>query len=299
LDQFGSNSHETVEKMELQFWGVRGSIPTPGTHTIKVGGNTTCLSLELDNYILVFDSGTGIRRLGRYLEDAERSSWRGSLFLTHYHWDHIQGLPFFEPAFREENRFIIYGERKKGASIEEILSEQMQAPYFPVSLEALEGLVTFAELRADIEIEPVPGATLRTMRLSHPNDVLGYRFDGPQGSFCFITDHEHPTGGLTESVVEFARGVSVLIHDAQYTPEEKSGPKGGWGHSSWEEAALTAREAGVSILYLTHHDPERTDEELDSILYRAREVFPRTEIATESSVFDFDGFVEGPKEIKI
>jgi len=281
--------------MELRFWGVRGSIPTPGPHTIKVGGNTTCLSLELDGYIIVFDSGTGIRRLGRYLEDAERSSWRGSLFLTHYHWDHIQGLPFFEPAFRGENRFIIYGERKKGASIEEILSEQMQPPYFPVSLEALSGLVTFAELSTDMEIKPVPGATLRTIRLSHPNDVLGYRFDGPKGSFCFITDHEHPTGGLTEAVVEFARGANVLIHDAQYTPEEKRGPKDGWGHSSWEEAALTANEARVTTLCLTHHDPDRTDDELDTILYQAREVFPSTEIATESSVFDLDDFKEGPE----
>ena len=274
--------------MELRFWGVRGSIPTPGHHTLKVGGNTTCLSLELDGYIFVFDSGTGIRRLGRYLEEAERSSWRGSLFLTHYHWDHIQGLPFFEPAFRGENRFVIYGEQKKGASIEEILSEQMQSPYFPVSLEALSGLVTFVELRAGMEIEPVPGTTLRTIRLSHPNDVLGYRFEGPQGSFCFITDHEHPTEGLTEAVVEFARGANVLIHDAQYTPEEKYGPKDGWGHSSWEEAAFTASEAGVSILYLTHHDPGRTDDELDKILYQAREVFPRTEIAKESSIFTFD-----------
>jgi len=285
--------------MVLRFWGVRGSIPTPGPRTIKIGGNTTCLSLELDGYILVFDSGTGIRRLGRYLEDAERSSWRGSLFLTHYHWDHIQGLPFFEPAFREENRFVMYGERKKGASIEEILSEQMQSPYFPVSLEALSGLATFAELRSEVEIEPIPGTTLRTIRLSHPNDVLGYRFDGPKGSFCFITDHEHPTRGLSEAVVQFAQGATVLIHDAQYSPEEKRGPKAGWGHSSWEEAALTASEAGVNILYLTHHDPDRSDDELDNIIYRAREVFPRTEIATESSVFDFDGFKEGPKEIKV
>jgi phosphoribosyl 1,2-cyclic phosphodiesterase len=285
--------------MELRFWGVRGSIPTPGPRTIKVGGNTTCLSLELDSSIFVFDSGTGIRRLGSYLEDAERLSWRGSLFLTHYHWDHIQGLPFFGPAFRSENRFLIYGERKRGSSIEEILSEQMQAPYFPVSLEALEGLVTFTGLSNRLEIEPFPGTTLRTIHLNHPNGALGYRLDTPQGSFCFITDHEHPSGGLTEAVVEFAQGATVLIHDAQYTPEEKRGPKAGWGHSSWEEAALTACEAGVSILYLTHHDPDRTDEELDNILCQAREVFSSTEIATESSVFDFDDFVEGPKEIKV
>ncbi len=270
-----------------------------GPDTKTVGGNTTCVSLQLDGYVLVFDAGTGIRQLGRYLKEEDRAYWKGSVFLTHYHWDHIQGLPFFEPAFRSENRFLIYGERKRESSIEEILSEQMQAPYFPVSLDALEGLVTFAELSAGSEIEPFPGAKVRTIRLDHPNGALGYRLDSQQGSFCFITDHEHSTGGLTEAVVEFARGVSVLIHDAQYTPVEKRGPKVGWGHSSWKEAALTAWEAGVSILYLTHHDPERTDEELDNILYRAREVFPRTEIATESSVFDFDSFEVGPKDINV
>jgi phosphoribosyl 1,2-cyclic phosphodiesterase len=273
--------------MELRFWGVRGSIPAPGPHTAEVGGNTSCLSLQLDGHILVFDAGTGIRQLGRYLEEEDRTSWLGSVFLTHYHWDHIQGLPFFEPAFRSENRFRIFAERKEGLSIEHILSEQMQSPYFPVSLDALEGLVTFVEVSDGSEIEPLPGVTLRTIRLNHPNDALGYRVDGSNGSFCFIADHEHPSEGLSHAVVDFARGVTVLVHDAQYTPEEKRGAKAGWGHSSWEEAALTAQAAGVKLLYLTHHDPDRTDNEVKHILARARRVFPNTEIAMESSVCDF------------
>ena len=273
--------------MKLRFWGVRGSIPAPGPQTAEVGGNTTCLSLQFDGYILVFDAGTGIRQLGRYLEEKDRSFWRGNVFLTHYHWDHIQGLPFFEPALRSKNRFRIFAERKKGLSIEHILSEQMESPYFPVSLDALEGLVTFVELGHRSEIEPLPGVTLRTIRLNHPNGALGFRVDGPEGSFCFITDHENPAENLSETVVNFARGVSVLIHDAQYSPEEKRGPKAGWGHSSWEEAALTARAAEVNLLYLTHHDPDRTDDEAKHILSEARKVFPNTELATESSVRNF------------
>ena len=273
--------------MELQFWGVRGSIPVPGPHTVKVGGNTTCASLRLDDYILVFDAGTGIRQLGHYLDDEERSRWKGSIFLTHYHWDHIQGLPFFGAAFREENRFSIYGEQKKGTLIQEILSEQMEPPYFPVQLDTLEGIVTFSEVQPGMEIKIFPGSVLHTVRLTHPGGALGYRFDCPQGSLCFITDHEHPAEGLSESIVEFVRGTTVLIHDAQYTPEEKQGPKAGWGHSSWEEAALTARKANVEKLYLIHHDPDRSDQDLAVIIRDAQSVFPNTAIATESAVYDF------------
>jgi phosphoribosyl 1,2-cyclic phosphodiesterase len=274
-------------KMELRFWGVRGSIAAPGPDTIKVGGNTTCVSLEMHGHIFVFDGGTGIRQLERYLEDEDRARWRGSIFLTHYHWDHIQGLPFFAPAFRGENRFRIYGERKKGSAIEEILSDQMQEPYFPISIEALEGLVDFAELGVGTHLEILPNTTVRTVRLDHPNHALGYRLDSPHGSFCFITDQEHPAKGLNENIIDFVQGATVLIHDAQYTPEEKRGPKAGWGHSSWEEAALTAREAGVECLYLAHHDPERTDDALKVILRKARRIYPNTQLATESSTHDF------------
>jgi phosphoribosyl 1,2-cyclic phosphodiesterase len=270
--------------MELRFWGVRGSIPVPGHHTASVGGNTTCVSVQQDDYIFVFDAGTGIRRLGRYLDDEERSRWKGSVFLTHYHCDHIQGLPFFGPAFQRENRFYLYGEAKKGSSIQRILSEQMKAPYSPLSLDDLEGLVTFVEIRPGSDIEIFPGSSIRTIRLDHPGGALGYRLDSPHGSVCFITDHDHPIEGLTESVVDFFRETTVLIHDAQYTPKEKRGHKADRGHSSWEDAALTAREAEVERLYLIHHDPDRNDEKFDTILRDARNVFANTEIATESSV---------------
>lgn len=273
--------------MELRFWGVRGSLAVPGPSTLAVGGNTTCASLRYDDYLFVFDAGTGIKRLGDHLENDERSRWQGSIFLTHYHWDHIQGLPFFVPAFREDNRFHMYGERKKGADIKEILADQMQSPFFPVSMEEQEGLVTFNELSPGAKFEAGPGITVRTARLNHPNGAIGYRLDTPEGSLCIITDHEHPADELDESVVAFARGATVLVHDAQYHPEEKRGSKAGWGHSSWEEAALTAKEAKVDRLYLSHHDPSRSDFDVYGILSKARRIFASTEVATENTVCDF------------
>jgi len=273
--------------MELRFWGVRGSIPAPGAHTLAVGGNTTCVSLRSDDYLFVFDAGTGIRRLGEYLEDDARSKWRGSIFFTHYHWDHIQGLPFFTPARRVENRFSLYGESKDGIDLEEILRQQMVDPYFPISMAQAKALVTFEALEPGQVIEPFPGFTLRTVRLNHPNGALGYRLQTADGSLCVITDHEHPAGGLDQAVVEFARGASVLIHEGQYTPQEKRGPKSGWGHSSWKDAALTAKEAQVEMLFISHHDPDRTDYEVFQFLTEARKIFPDSEIATESTICEF------------
>ena len=270
--------------MELKFGGVRGSLPVPGPDTLTMGGNTSCVSISYGDYIIIFDAGTGLRILGQYLEAKERSKWRGSIFLTHYHWDHIQGLPFFTPAFRNDNRFNIYGETKKSVKLEEILSEQMQPPYFPVAMENLEGLVIFHEIKPWSVTNILPEVGIGAIQLSHPNGAIGYRLDSQEGSVCFITDHEHPEEGISKSIVDFVQGANVLIHDAQFTPEEKQGPKAGWGHSSWEEAALTAKEAKVDKLYLFHHDPDRTDDDLKEILNNAKRIFPGTEIAVETSV---------------
>ena len=269
--------------MELQFWGVRGSIPVPGPDTLAVGGNTTCVSVEHDDHILVFDAGTGIRQLGEYLEADGRSYWNGCIFLSHYHWDHIQGLPFFTPAFRAENRFHLYGEPKKGVRLQEILSEQMQSPYFPVPMNRQSGLVTSTPIYAGDSIEVAEGLTVQTLQLNHPEGALGFRLDGPDGSVCIITDHEHPDDELDQSVVDFARGATVLIHEAPYDPEEKRGDKAGWGHSSWEEAAQVACAAGVGKLYLSHHEPTRSDPQVFEILSLARRIFPGAEVATEST----------------
>lgn len=275
--------------MKVRFWGVRGSIPVPGPETLRVGGNTTCVSVETNDHIIVFDAGTGIRKLGQYLEQGRQSALKGCIFLSHYHWDHIQGLPFFAPAFRPKNRFHLFGEKKGSGDLYAVLSEQMQIPYFPVSMDAQEGLVTFNEIQPGDVVRVQTGLNVLTTELNHPNGAVGFRIETADGTVCIITDHEHPDDGLDPSVIEFARGADVLIHDAPYDPGEKRGPKKGWGHSSWEEAALVARSAQVRRLFLSHHDPDRTDADLDDVLVKARKVFGNTNIAMEQTHFNIKG----------
>jgi phosphoribosyl 1,2-cyclic phosphodiesterase len=281
--------------MELRFWGVRGSYPTPGLGTVMVGGNTTCVSVEYGSSIFVFDAGTGICRLGDYLERSGRQYWHGCIFLSHYHWDHIQGLPFFGPAFKKHNSFHLYGEGKQGQRLEDILRQQMQAPYFPVPMDIQKGLAAFTPIVPGTTLDLKAEISVRTLALIHPGGSVGYRIESPGGSVCIITDHEHPADGLDERVVDFARGASVLVHEAPYTPEEKRGPRAGWGHSTWHEAALVARRAGVGRLYLSHHEPSRSDKQLFSIVEQARDVFANAELAIEGTYvdlrdppFDFD-----------
>lgn len=278
--------------MELRFWGVRGSIASPGALTWGIGGNTTCVAVRHESYVFVFDAGTGLRLLGESLLAEKLGPWTGSFFLTHYHWDHIQGLPFFAPAFIKGNAFELYGEPKGGMDVKQILSDQMIDPYFPVPIHIQQGWITFKNLNPGEAIEPLPGFVVKTTRLRHPNDAMGFRLEAKGVSVSVITDHEHPNDFLHEGVLAFVRGTDVLIHDSQYHPAEKMGPKSGWGHSSWEEAALTAKAANVGTLYLSHHDPTRTDSQVMEILEMARKVFPRTEVAKEGLTIDLSKVVK-------
>ena len=273
-------------KTEVRFWGVRGSMPAPGPHTVRVGGNTTCVSLQYGDHLLIFDAGTGIRRLDSFLDSKPRGNLKKLIFLSHYHWDHIWGLPFHCLAPNAADGLEVFGEDKDGLSVEKILARQMAAPIFPVPLESVSDRMHFHTIQPYGGVALAPDLALSTTPLCHPQGAVGYRTDTPRGSLCIITDHEHPADGLTDSVVALARGATVMIHDAQYSPEEKLGVKAGWGHSSWEEAAWAAKAAGVERLYLSHHDPTRSDDALQDVLQRARLIFPATELATESTVLE-------------
>ena len=214
-------------KTELRFWGVRGSMPAPGPRTVRVGGNTTCVSLQCGEYLLVFDAGTGICRMDRFLEEKPIAGMQKRLFLSHYHWDHIWGLPFHCLAPNSAAGLEVFGEDKDGLTVEQILARQMEAPIFPVPLESIGDKIRFHTVRPYSSIAVAPGIEVSTCAMRHPQSAIGYRVDMPGSSVCVITDHEHPDGGISESVVAFARGATVMVHDAQYSPEEKKGPKAG------------------------------------------------------------------------
>ena len=267
----------------LTFWGVRGSIASPGVHTVIFGGNTSCVSVEYQDHIFIFDGGTGIRKLGQYLDaKKEPPVIAGHIFLSHMHWDHIQGLPFFSPAFSEENRFTIYGEGKYKMTLPQILKEQMQRPYFPVDMKSLfRADITFQQVDPQQVVPIAPGISVTPFRLTHPNGALGYVLALANLRIAYVTDHEHRLGQLSKNVTETVLSVDVLIHDSQYTREQLAACKKGWGHSAWEDVVDLAIQCDVKQLFLYHHDPDTSDEVLNERQLLAQQRFPHTIVARE------------------
>ncbi len=266
----------------IRFWGTRGSIPTPGAHTVRYGGNTPCVEVRTDEgWLIVLDAGTGIRELGRnLLERSNGAPIQGDLFLTHAHWDHIQGIPFFAPIFGRGNHFTIWGSESLERSFAKVLRDQMSPVVFPVSFEELDATIDFKGLP---EGTPVAGRgyEVTAFAVQHPGGALGYRFSAPGGSgwaLVYVSDSElaaHPRydspPDWRQRMVEFARGASVLVHDTTYTTEEYDHHRG-WGHSTYAEGVQLACEAGVGTLVLFHHEPRRSDDQLDQQVALCRQM---------------------------
>lgn len=271
--------------LEVRFWGVRGSLPSPGNETALVGGNTSCVEVTCAGTRIVLDAGSGIRALGDML--VERAEHREvSLLLSHAHWDHVMGLPFFAPLYRAESHVtVMCGPLGSNACIRDVLRAQMAQPLFPVSFDAVGARVETVDLQAGTRFR-IGTLAVTTLLLTHPDPVVAYRIDSWGGrSIVYATDTEHVEGRIDEQLVKLSRGADVLIYDAQYTPEEYRGEDGpsrrGWGHSTFEAGAAIARAAHVRTLALFHHDPKRTDEAVADIVKRARLSFPSTVAARE------------------
>jgi len=266
----------------VRFWGVRGSIPVPGPETVRIGGNTTCIEVRTGPELLIFDAGTGLRRLGAQL--MRELPVVARMFFTHVHWDHIQGFPFFVPGFIKGNRFDLFGARKLSNTLAETLAGQMNFPNFPVSLTEMAARMNFHDLHEG-EAVACGDAVITNAQLNHPGGVFAYRVDFGGHAVVIATDTEHYSC-VDRKLVGLADGADLLIYDSMYTPEEYQGggeilPKTGWGHSTFDEGARVARAAGVRQLVLFHHDPDHDDAMVQQIEVRAQQVFPKSVAAHE------------------
>jgi phosphoribosyl 1,2-cyclic phosphodiesterase len=267
---------------QIKFWGVRGSIPCPGWETVRYGGNTSCVEMQVGGERLIFDGGTGLRILGQSL--MAESPVKAHLFFTHSHWDHIQGFPFFIPAFIRGNTFKIYAvPSSNGATLKQRLDDQMSHPNFPVPLQIMEADLEFYNLEMG-ETLHYGDVSVETLPLNHPGEAVGYRVNWRGLSAAYITDTEHFPDRLDDNVLALAWQADVMIIDATYTDEEYNDPqysKVGWGHSTWQQAVKIARAAQVKQLVLFHHDPAHNDDFLDRIGEQVRKIFPETILARE------------------
>ena len=279
--------------MKVKFWGVRGSIPCPGPYTIKYGGNTACIELRFEDSdrLIIIDAGSGIRELGNYMmaNDLPNGPIKTEIFLTHTHWDHIMGFPFFKPGYVQGTKLKIYGPVSyEDDSLENVVGGQLTYRYFPVRQAELASEIEYINLKEN-RFDLGEGITLTTKYLNHPVLCLGYRFEYRDKVFCtaydtepfqnvFCTDHDDPSyneamahegdqAARTENqrVEEFIAGADLLIYDAQYTQKEYESARIGWGHSSCEYAIAAAKRAGAKRLAMFHHDPVRTDDQIDEL----------------------------------
>ena len=262
--------HEIVrrvikDELKITFWGTRGTLAKPGVNTLKYGGNTSCVSLEFSkDRIFIFDAGTGITELGKYIISHNRRH-KMNLFITHPHWDHINGFPFFMPVYRHGNELVIYGSSHGNISLREVIGGQMESIYFPITIKEFASRVYFKEImEGEYDVE---GISLKAIMLNHPGITLGYRATNSSGkSVAYITDNEiipedieKNKNYLRNKLIAFLKGVDILIHDSSYFDDEYR-KRVGWGHPPISEVLKLAEDAEVKNLYLSHHDPDHYDD---------------------------------------
>ena len=266
--------------MRVRFWGVRGSTPTPQAENLKFGGNTSCVEITTPTgESLIFDAGSGIRALGQKLvHEANGEPISTNIFLTHFHWDHIQGLPFFAPIYGEKNSIAFHCGRT-GRDLQEALEGQMAQPYYPIDLAQVAAHRSFCEMDAGADLE-IGGALVRPFALNHPQGASGYRIQCGDSVVVYATDYEPGVPELDEILLAHTQNADILICDAQYTPAEYDCHRG-WGHGTWLQTTALARECGAKQLVLFHHDPTHDDHIMARIQTEARTEFAATAAAWE------------------
>lgn len=276
--------------MKLKFWGTRGSIPTPLPDRMKYGGDTPCVELRThDGQMIIMDAGTGIRRLGLELLKNPPPNKQITILLSHTHWDHIQGFPFFTPAFVKGNTIMMYGGANVCGTVETALAGQMETPNFPVHLRELPAGLHFNDLHEGEVVELEGGVRITNAQGNHPGGVYAYRVEHGGRSVVYATDTEHGASP-DPRLVALCKDADVVIYDTMYTPEEYEGkngiPKIGWGHSHFVAGVELMKASGAHRYILFHHDPSQDDDAVREKERRTRELFPNAECAFEGMVIE-------------
>lgn len=268
--------------LAVKFWGVRGSIACPSADFVQFGGNTSCVEVIAGAERLIFDAGTGIRGLG---QDLLKSGHKKShLMLTHTHWDHINGFPFFTPAYVAGNYFhVMAGHLFDSGGIREVLANQMANPTFPVPMEIMQATLTFEDFRAGDRFQLTPDIEIVTQPLNHPNGATGYRVNYGGKSVCYVTDTEHVIGKPDQNVLTLIGGADLVIYDSTYQ-DSQFDSKIGWGHSTWQEGIRLCKMAGVKQLAIFHHDPDHNDAIMMDIEKSAKAEWANAFVAREQGV---------------
>lgn len=280
-----SSDYQDPTQFTVHFWGVRGSIPAPGPETVRYGGNTSCIEMRVAGKRLIFDGGTGLRVLGKHL--MKQMPIEAYMFFSHSHWDHIQGFPFFLPAFVPGNCFHIHGAiAPNGATMQQRLSDQMLHPNFPVPIQVMKSDLKFYDL-APGDVLALDDITIEIGSLNHPNTAIGYRVTWQGHTVVYATDTEHYPDHLDENLLHLARNADMLIYDACFTDEEyynEKAPRVGWGHSTWQAGLTLAKAANVKQPVMFHHDPNHDDNFLDQVEAQVKAVFANSLLAKEGMV---------------
>jgi len=276
-----NGSQVTVADFYVKFWGVRGSIPAPSPNTVRYGGNTSCLEIRCGERLLIFDAGTGLRYLGNTLLGKPLDA---DIYLTHTHFDHVCGLPFFIPAFVPGNKLRLWaGHLLPEHTVRHVLTELMMAPLFPVPPEIFKADVAYNDFHAGDTLQPGPGIAIRTAPLNHPNRSTGFRIEFEGKSICYLTDTEHSPDGLDQNILQLIGGADIVVYDSMYTEGEYR-TRMGWGHSTWEEGAKLCRAAGVKTFVVFHHDPDHDDAFMDKLAADVAAAYPGSVVASEGLV---------------
>jgi phosphoribosyl 1,2-cyclic phosphodiesterase len=266
--------------MLVRFWGVRGSTPTPQSENLRYGGNTSCVEVRVNGHIYIFDCGTGFRNLGKQLSQEKNGDpINAHIFLSHFHWDHIQGIPFFSPLYNDCNNSFVFHSSSRTRGLQQALEEQMADPYFPVNMSEMAAHRQFVNI--DEGRTTLDHCTVQSMWLNHPQGCLGFRMESQGKTLVYATDNEPGDPVFDKNVRKLAQGADLLIYDAQYLPEEYAARRQGWGHSHWREAINVVMESGAKELILFHHDPDHSDTCIDAVVRQAREYYPRVRAASE------------------